>query len=282
MNFFRQMHRQLTGALGVLSEAPPVQTNQAQFVQATGPAAVALSNKYNVALLEAADFTAGIWRESDFNPIGTFRVPYGTRYILPAGRKLRMFLRSKKTFAGNNTTSASRTLTGITGLIESTQKITALPASFNPNIVVWAKVGSTWSLATITAIDYSAKTVTITEPDNCTDLEVWYLSSVGEWRFRVYDAKGADNTQAVTVMNGSFAALHTIDQTNDETNLKWLRDVSLVPGQQLALEVKTSLETVLHSRSQTVITLFSYLQQLEINNLSALRKASTIDLIRGG
>jgi hypothetical protein len=232
-------------------------------------------------LLEAGDLTAGSWTSDLWSVVGYYRVPEGVIMRVPSGRSYRFYLRARNTFDGQD---ASITTSALTGLVKTEQgrpSDISGGVKYYPEVSVWCKVGGTWQRASITAIDFDTKKVTYTEPKSTTDVEVYYVHSVGQWRYRVYRALGNSDTTAASVANNSFSAAHLVDQNSVETSHKWPTDVVLIPGERLSLEVKTTLDTEFNSRAGNVATLQAYSQQVTVTDPQKLRQIAEI-MVRQG
>ena len=284
MNPLIKLRNMVEGPLSALRDAPP----PARPAVAPVPVAAvrrdngAAGGVWNPVLLEAKDMKEGRFRASEWSNIGYFVIPEGVRLMLRAGENYRMYLQGRATRAGNNPGAATaRQVVGLTGMVRTSRGAPNLPSLYHPDVVVWAKVGGTWQQAPVTAVDFAVGNVSFTEPAGCTEIEVYYTHSIGEWRFRIYDAKGSSDTAATTINNGSFGAIALIDQNNSETAHTWPTQVDLVPSQRLALEVNTSVETLFTPRARHTLILTAYQQQIRVINRDVLRAAATADLNRG-
>lgn len=246
------------------------------------PPAVRLGGMRPV-LLDIADFRAGgIWRAGEWSTVAFFQVPRGVIQRLPAGLSYRFYVRSRHAVAGNNAASAAaRTITGLVGLAQTPRVVPALPSLHHPDVVVWGMVGGVWAQEPVNAVDFAAGSVTYTERALTTQVEVYYVFNVGEWRLRVYRPLGESDTAAVTVANGSFSAAHMVDQNNAETTHRWPRLVVMVPGQRLALEVNTTREVIHNARSLHVLSFESFSTQVDVTDPVELQQLAETALREG-
>lgn len=234
-------------------------------------------------MLDISDFRAGsAWRPGEWSTVAFFQVPRGVIQRLPAGLAYRFYVRSRHAVAGNNAgTAASRTITGLVGMAQTLRVAPTLPSLFQPDVVVWGMVGGVWAQEPVTAVDFVVGSVTYLERANTTQVEVYYVFNIGEWRLRVYRPLGESDTAAVTVANSSFSAAHMVDQNNAETGHRWPRLVVMVPGQRLALEVNSTREVVHNARSLHVLTLESFTTQVDVTDPAQLQQLAEMALREG-
>lgn len=270
-----RLRRQVAAPLEFLRDAPAAPSAPAP--RPAPVAAVARDERWSAALLEARDMKPGAWNAGQWSAVGYFNVPEGVRYAIPEGRAYRIYIRARHTQAGTNITGPAPTTVAGLDLADTPQQKT-VPSLYHPEIAVWCKVGGVWQRVAVDAVDYATGSVTFQEPDNCTDVEVYYVHSTGEWRIRVQREMGASDSQATTVNNGSFGAAHFVDQNNLETLHKWPQVVQLVSGQRLTFEVNSTLEHVFNERAGQVLTIFSYVQQLAVLDKALLRAAAAAEL----
>lgn len=234
-------------------------------------------------LLDISQFQAGAaWRSGEWSTVAFFQVPRGVIQRLPAGLPYRFFVRSRHAVAGNNAAAAaSRTITGLVGIAQTLRVVPTLPSLHHPDVVVWGMVGGVWAQEPVNAVDYAAGSVTYTERALTTQVEVYYVFNVGEWRLRVHRPLGESDTAAITVANASFSAAHLVDQANLETSHRWPRLVVMVPNQRLSLEVNTTREVVHNARSLHVLTLESFVTQIDITDPQELQRVAEAALREG-
>lgn len=220
-------------------------------------------------LLEARDFRLGTFRANEWSVIGSFEVPPGILKRIPADLPYRMYIKAVHRVAGNNAASAApRTITGIPSLIRTNQGLPTLPTLHHPEIVVWTAPtpGTVFTQQAVSAVDYAARSVTYTEPANTTHVEIYYVHDDGEWRFRSVRAQGVSDTVALSVANGSFGAVHTVDQNNAETTHRWPRVVNLAPRQSISFEVRSAREMTFDARAQQMLFVLTEVAQIDVND----------------
>lgn len=223
-------------------------------------------------ILEARDFRPGWFRADEWATVGAFEIPPGILTRINEGVPYRMYIKGVHRVAGlNGAAAAPRTITALPGLVRTTQGLPALPSLFHPEVVVWTAPapGTVFTQQPVSAVDYTARSVTYTEPANTTQVEVYYVHDVGEWRFRVQRALGVADTVAISVANGSFGAVHTVDQNNRETSHRWPQLVTLIPRHSIVFEVRTSVEVTFHARAQQMLNIQTHVAQVRINDLTA-------------
>lgn len=221
-------------------------------------------------VLEARDFRPGWFRADEWSTVGAFEIPPGILTRVLPDVPYRMYIKGVHRAAGLNVAAAPRTITALPGLVRTTQGLPTLPTLFHPEVVVWtAPASGVFTQQAVSAVDYAARSVTYTEPANTTQVEIYYVHDAGEWRFRVQRALGLADTVAISVANGSFGAVHTVDQNNRETSHRWPQLVTLIPRHTLVFEVRTSVEVTFHARAQQMLNLQTHVAQVRINDLSA-------------
>jgi hypothetical protein len=226
------------------------------------------------------DLRPGAFVPNQFSVVGYFKIPEGVIYRIPAGKTYRQYIKARATAEGQNG-PAQTTVVSTPGIIETVRKQPALPTLFTPDVSAWARVNGTWQRIAVLGIDYVNQTVDVAEPDDCTDLEVYYTHGEGEYRMRVRRALGNSDDTASMVLNGSISGIHTVDQNNLETSHKWPRYLGLIPGQSLALEVKSPLDHVVNARSSHELVIQSFVQEIAITDRARLRAIAEVDIREG-
>lgn len=222
-------------------------------------------------ILEASDFrhtnqfTYGQW-----TAVASFEMPPGAIMRIEENSPFRMFIKNASWPASLNAATATARTLSLPHLMRTSQLAPALPSAHHPEVVIVATVGAVDTNVQVTAIDYGARTVTFTEPAHTTVLTIYYTTGVGEWRFRVSRAAGVSDTVAITVANGSMAALHSVDQTNRETAHRWPQLVTLVRGQHLLFEVLSSVNVNFNPLARQMVLIPSLMGLLDVNDPAAL------------
>ncbi|MCX7782152.1 MAG: hypothetical protein N2318_00735, partial [Meiothermus sp.] len=245
MGLFETLRDNISRGLGVLQGRRPAPVSQEE--PAAVPTQAALPDSpWLTAWLDEEDFTSsGLpYRPNEWFSLAQFRVPEDRQVQVRAGeRRIRMYLKGLAVRAGQNLSSAASRNVVVPNLIQTKQAAPTLPSQFHPEVAVWALVGSNWVKCPITAINYTTGTITFTEPagvTSSTGIEIYYTHSDGQFRFRVLRELGGVDDAAATAFNGSFAALHTLEQSNLEAMWAWPNEVNLVPGMRVSLEVYTT------------------------------------------
>lgn len=251
------------------------------------PAAIQVGG-WQFAWIDDEDFDpSGLaYRPGEFFPVAQMKVPETFHFrILAQERRIRMYIRGQKIFAGQNLASAANRTVNLPGLMETPQAKPTLPSTYHPEVAVWALVGTTWQACPIVSVDYSTGNVTFQEPagvTSTTGIEAYYVHGDGQMRIRVArDAGGIDDSVA-TVFNQSFATLHAIDQNNLETMIAWPQMVDLVPGMRLLVEVyTTNTPVVWNSRAGHYIQIAAMARQIDVVDKGHLLRLAEIEA-RGG
>ena len=264
-------------ATSVLRGAPTVAV--VEDTAANGDAAaIALEPWRPLPFIDAEDFkaTGKPFQANEWVAIAEFKMPPGTSFRIKQGTQYRFFVRGVKRLAGANAAAASRTRAA-PGIIQTRQTSPAFPTLYHPDVQVWFKVGTVWSLAAVTAIDYDLRTVTYNEPANATDVEVRYVTDLGEWRLKTTRSLGFSDNQDSTDVNSSFSATHSVDQNSNKTAGKYPRTTVLVPGQRYVLEVKSSEEIDFSSRSGHLIQIRAETRQIIVTDQARLARFAEIE-----
>jgi hypothetical protein len=277
MNPFANLSKTLNRGLDRL-RGPVVSPAAVQQAQ-TQPAAMALSN-YKPTIIDESDFLAGKWSSGEWSKLAYFSIPQGVVYKITSGKPYRFFVKSLLEAAGLNAAASARTI-NVPNLIASTQGDPALPAVYHPDVAVWAKVGAIWSQVEINSINFTTKDVSFDEPLNCTNVEIRFTGGTGEWRFLAKRDLGLSDTSDANLQNDSFSALHTTNQNNIDTNPKWSRDVTLGYGQQLVLEVNTTVKMDWSERNGNIIQIRALYMNVDIQDPRRLSQYLEIDARQG-
>ena len=241
------------------------------------PAAIAQSVPNTINPITAAKLRPGTTRPNEFSVLGYYPVPAGVIHRIPAGEPMRMFVKAQATATAD---AAGAVTVATPGIVASSQGQPTLPVTFHPDVSAWEQVGGVWQRVQISAIDTAAETVEV-QASGANPLEVYYVHSLGEYRMRVYRELGISDTSAATLVNGSLASAHLVDQKNVETAITWPRYVGLIPSQRLALEINSPLPHVFNQRSEQVLHIHAYSQRVNIVDKQALRRAAEIDMRQG-
>lgn len=236
---------------------------------AAGPVA-RMRGGFRAKLLEASDFRAGSFRANEWSTVASFEVPTGMIVRINEGTPYRMFIKSGAWPAHLNAATPTVRTLPLNRLMRTSQALPELPSAAHPEIVIVATVGGIDQVVPVTSVDYVNRTVTFTEPASTGSLAIYYTADVGEWRFRVSRAAGLSDTVAITVANGSFDALHSVDQTNRETTHRWPQLVTLVRGQHLQFEVLTSIFIQFAPLAQQMILIPTHVGLIDVNDPAAL------------
>ena len=272
-NIMKQVQRATAKAVSAFQDQP----KQAKTARKPRPAAIAQSVPNTVNPITAAKLRGGSPRVDEFSVLGYYPVPAGVIHRIPAGHPMRLFVKAQAT----DTAGAAGAFTVATpGIVASSQRQPELPVTFHPDVSAWEQVGGVWQRVVISAIDTNAENVEV-QATGANPLEVYYVHSLGEYRLRVYRELGVSDTSAATLVNGSLASAHLVDQKNVETAITWPTYVGLIPSQRLALEVNSPLKHVFNARSEHVLNIHAYSQRVNIVDKQALRRAAEIDMRQG-
>lgn len=235
------------------------------------------------AWIDEEDFSSsGLpYRANEWFSLAQLRVPEDRQIAIRAGeRRIRMYLKGLAVRAGQNLGAPAARNVVLTDLIETKQAKPALPTLFHPEIAVWANVGGVWQKCQITAINYNTNTVTFTEPAGVIgtqDIEIYYTHGQGQFRFRILRELGGVDDAAATAFNGSFSALHSLEQSNLEAMWAWPTEVNLVPGMRISLEVFTpSLPVVWNERAGHYLHIYGESRRLNIMDRNRLVKMAEL------
>jgi hypothetical protein len=236
------------------------------------PQAVQQLGKRLKLTVDRSKFLPGTWRANEFSVIGYYQGSEDVVVELLQGAAYKIYIKALAKKAGANGAAASQTIT-CPSLVQTKRKQPALPATYHPDVKVMCQVAGVWQLATITGINFTTGVVTYNEPANCTNVEAYYTHGDGEFRFRLQRELGGSDISASTIVNGSIAGIHLIDQNNRDTNFVWPQVTPITSGYRLTLEVKSALEHAFNARADHTIIIPAESYLLETNDITALRDA---------
>jgi hypothetical protein len=260
----------LRGAIDTVDDYALERAIQARAIQA--PQAVQQLGKRLKLTVDREKFVAGTWRANEFSVIGYYPGSRNVVVELLQGAAYKLYIKALAKKAGANGSAGSQTIT-CPSLVQTRRKQPTLPATYHPDVKVMCQTAGGWNLATITAINFTTGVVTYNEPANCTNVEAHYTHSDGEFRFRLQRELGGSDISASTILNGSIAGLHLVDQNNRDTNFVWPSLTPITSGYRLTLEVKSALEHTFQSRADHTIIIPAESYLLETNDITALRDA---------
>jgi hypothetical protein len=283
MGVFEKLRDNLATGLGALQGRRPAAPAMPQARPAQTPPAAVPDSPWMTSWLDEEDFaSSGLpYRADEWFSLAQFRTPEDRQLVVRAGeRRIRMYLKGQAVLAGSDFATPTASDVVLPDLIETKQARVTLPSTFHTDVEVWALVGSTWQQCTINAIDYATSTVTFVEPEGVTasdGIEIYYTHGNGQFRFRILRELGGIDDSAATAFNGSFSALHTLEQTNLEAMWAWPNQVNLVPGTRISLEVFTNgVPMVWNSRSNHYLHIYAESRKLHISDRSHLAKMAEL------
>lgn len=248
------------------------------------PPAASPVSPWLAAKLDTFDFLgSGMpYRANEWFSLAVFRNPEDRQVrIATAERRLRMYVRGQLLVAGQNLAAAAARTVSLPHLVQTRQASVTLPATIHPEVAVWAVVGGTWTRLTITAVNYAAPSITFTEPagiPTTANIEIYFVHGDGQFRFRVQRDLGAIDDAAATAFNGTFAAIHTLEQTSIEALMAWPNETNLVPGLRLALEVNTgAVPIVWNDRAGHQFFVFCKSRKIDVHDRSYLARHAELD-----
>jgi len=239
------------------------------------------------ALIDRRDMEAGVdWKANEWRPIAVFKVPQGTMYRIPEGEPVRLYVKAQATAADVDNSGGGSTVSttvNVPGIVQTKMRAVALPSANHPEVVAWATVNGTRQKVQVQAIDYAAETVTLSVPagENWTGITVYYVHGNGEFRIRAQRELGNADTAAALLMDGSFGAIHTVSQIDDEEAPTWPRKVTLMESNRLVLEVRTGIRIDWNDEAEHLFQIEAYVLQVKVQDKAALRRLAEIDW-RGG
>lgn len=283
MGIFEQLRDNISRGLGALQGRRPV---AAAPVAPVAPAVAATPDSpWLTAWLDEEDFSAsGLpYRPTEWFSLAQFRVPENRQVQIRVGeRRIRMYLKGLAVRAGSNYGTPTNRNVVVANLIETKQAKPTLPSLFHPEVAVWARVGTTWVKCPVVAVNYTTGTITFEEPAGVTGadaVEIYYTHSDGQFRFRVLRELGILDDVAATTFNGSFATLHTLEQSNLEAMWAWPNQVNLVPGMRISLEVYTAgVPMVWNDRAGHYLHVYAESRKLNVVDRSRLVKMAELDM----
>lgn len=285
MNILQQLQARFGQAFGDVPMSTPQAPVMSAAVQSQQPVAIALES-WRPNRIDARDFVAAEpFQASQWFKLGEFEVPSETVWRIQENQPFRLMVPAITRRAGNNAAAASRNVI-IAGLFQSPYPAPALggnPSLKHPSVRVWCLVDAVWSPAVVTAINWGTGQVSYNEPLNCTNVEIYFLHTDGEVRFRAYRKLGNSDTNGVSLFNSSMGAVHASDQRDIEASsaVSWPREVTLGDDYTLGLEVRSTLEHVISARSHLLVNIPAYVR--EVATVDAVRKAQISELdLRGG
>lgn len=281
MGLFEQLRDNISHGLGALKGRRP------QMPEPVAPAAPVQAavpdSPWLTAWLDEEDFSSsGLpYRPNEWFSLAQFRVPEDRQLQVRAGeRRIRMYLKGLAVRTGQNLGAPAARNVVVPNLVQTKQAAPTLPTQFHPEVAVWALVGANWVKCTITAINYTTGTITFTEPAGVTSntgIEIYYTHGDGQFRFRVLRELGGVDDAAATAFNGSFSALHTLEQSNLEAMWAWPNEVNLVPGMRVSLEVyTTNVAMVWNDRAAHYLHIYSESRRLNVVDRSRLVKMAEL------
>lgn len=232
--------------------------------------------------LDFYDFVAGeAWRNNEWFTLARFTIPVETAFRIEADQAFRAYFHALATQAGANAAAAASRTIATPGIVDTPLGKNPLPARNNLEVQVWCLVGTVWSQADITAVNFAVGNVTYNEPVSCTQVECYYLHGDGEMRIRESRELGFSDAQATTLYNNSLSALHTVDQVSSDTSHKWPRTRTFLPGFQLSVDIRSARNHVVNPRSPHMLVLPMITAQLTVHDRARLRQIGEIDLREG-
>jgi len=266
----------------------PRLSHQPAVAAAAPPPAVPLGFPKR-ALIDRRDFTKGVdWRASEWRPIAYFKIPQGTVYRLPEGEPVRLYIKAKANGSpvdNSGGSSAQDATISVPGIVRTKMREVSLPTANHPEVVAWARVnGGNRQKVAVKAIDYAAETVTLSVPagESWNGITVYYVHGEGEFRIRAQRELGTADTAAALLMDGSFGAIHTVSQIDDEEAPTWPRTTTLIESNRLVLEVRTSTARIdWTDEAGHVFQIEALVQQVHVNDRETLRRISEMEW-RGG
>ncbi|WP_337871150.1 hypothetical protein [Meiothermus sp.] len=283
MGLFEQLRDNISRGLGALQGRRPQPVAAPQPTQVAAQVAAQPDSPWVTAWLDEEDFTAaGLpYRANEWFSLAQFRVPEDRQVQVRAGeRRIRMYLKGLAVRAGSNYGAPTNRNVVVPNLVQTKQAAPTLPSLFHPEVAVWANVGGVWTKCPVVAINYGTGTITFEEPAGVTGtdaVEIYYTHGDGQFRFRVLRELGGVDDAAATTFNGSFSALHTLEQSNLETMWAWPNAVNLVPGMRVSLEVYTaSVPMVWNSRAGHYLHIYAESRRLNIMDRSRLVKMAEL------
>ncbi len=240
------------------------------------------------ALIDRRDMDVGVdWKANEWRPIAVFKVPQGTMYRIPDGEPVRLYVKAKAAGSAVDNSgggSAQDATISVPGIVKTKMREVALPSANHPEVVVWARVnGGPRQKVPVKAIDYAAEEVTISVPagEKWTGITVYYVHGDGEFRIRAQRELGNADTAAALLMDGSFGAIHTVSQIDDEEAPTWPRKVTLMESNRLVLEVRTGIRIDWNDEAEHLFQIEAYVLQVKVQDKAALRRLAEIEW-RGG
>ncbi|WP_240637236.1 hypothetical protein [Meiothermus hypogaeus] len=283
MGLFEQLRDNISRGLGALQGRRPVNPEPVAPVAPMQAQAAMPDSPWLTAWLDEEDFSAsGLpYRPNEWFSLAQFRVPEDRQVQIRSGeRRIRMYLKGLAVRAGQNLGAPAARNVVVPNLIETRQASPTLPTLFHPEIAVWALVGSNWQKCPITAINYNTNTITFTEPAGVTSntgIEIYYTHSDGQFRFRILRELGGVDDSAATAFNGSFSALHSLEQSNLEAMWAWANEVNLVPGMRVSLEVyTTNVPMIWNDRANHYLHIYAESRKLNVLDRSRLVKMAEL------
>ncbi|WP_457638431.1 hypothetical protein [Oceanithermus sp.] len=239
------------------------------------------------ALIDRRDMEAGVdWKANEWRPIAFFKVPQGTMYRIPDGEPVRLYIKARATAAdmdNSGGSSAQDVTINVPGIVKTKMREVPLPSANHPEVVAWATVNGTRQKVPVQAIDYTAETVTLSVPagESWTEITAYYVHGDGEFRIRAQRELGNADTAAALLMDGSFGAIHTVSQIDDEEAPTWPRKVTLMESNRLVLEVRTGIRIDWNDEAEHLFQIEAYVLQVKVQDKAAMRRLAEIEW-RGG
>ncbi len=239
------------------------------------------------ALIDRRDMAVGVdWKANEWRPIAVFKVPQGTMYRIPEGEPVRLYIKAKASGSSVDNSgggSAVTTTVNVPGIVQTKMRAVSLPSANHPEVVAWATVSGARQKVPVQAIDYAAETVTLSVPagESWADITVYYIHGDGEFRIRAQRELGNADTTAALLMDGSFGAIHTVSQIDDEEAPIWPRRVTLWDSNRLVLEVRTGIRIDWTDEAEHLFQVEAYVLQVKVQDKGALRRLAEIDWREG-
>lgn len=161
----------------------------------------------------------------------------------------------------------------------------AFPNANHPDVLAYTSSdgGTTWTRATVNAVNFDTGVVTVERPGNATRVAVYFVTGDGEFELRILRPLGSDVSSA-KLFGGALRSIHETDQTNARSAPTFGsegREYPLPPQFRLELAVRTKTPIVFDRYAEHELSLPVFDTPVRVLDAARLNAEAEVKL-RGG
>ncbi|THF88469.1 hypothetical protein E7T09_04490 [Deinococcus sp. KSM4-11] len=234
-------------------------------------------------------FTPGQQVLGILSTVAYFDGPLGHLLLFKGGENFRFFLKGRAEFVVPGGTAAGAYVVNLAGAghspIRTTRPAAAFPTTSHPDLLAYTSIDNkaTWQLASISAADFAAGTVTVTLPANTTHVVVYHTTGNGEFELRILRPLGSDTSRA-KLFGSALRSIHETDQSNTRSAPTFGgegREYPLPPQFRLELAARTTTPIVFDQYAQHELSLPVFDTPVRVLDAAQLNAQAELKL-RGG